>query len=464
MDQKLIQYTMDVICDKRNNSAVGMIPLTQKLPIKILLIGYCGAGNVGADIRTAEIIRQIFQIFKPEQLSLAYTSKSPINMAPFDRCHWQKGNTDLNDFMMDYDGLIACEGSLFKSQFSNIMAISFIGALGVAAAENKLSIAYGSDAGEMDPHIANLSKFCCQNSLIIARSKGSKKLLNKQLALNAVLGADTAWTFESSPQIRGQEILRNFGWDGQSKIICISPINPFWWPVRPDMEKVKAMHSSGAYKEIHRHSIFFHNDSEEIREQYHHYIDAIADSINDFCLEFGVFPVLVGMESLDLNACQDLKSKLTLPGPIILSGEWSIQDIVSVIRCSHIVISSRYHAIVTSMSGMIPTIGISIDERIENLYAECGIQGCLIKASNKALSSELLTTLHNVHKNHDKYSSKLPTIVAQQLIRMSKMGQILYKEITSRYSDIDPIIDNDVESFLPELSPSLRLLLQEQKT
>ena len=51
-----------------------------------------------------------------------------------------------------HHGVIACEGSMFKSKFANALTTMMIGSLGIAAAENKLSIGYGAEAGEMDPH------------------------------------------------------------------------------------------------------------------------------------------------------------------------------------------------------------------------------------------------------------------------------------------------------------------------
>src|SRR5437016_13857865 len=47
-------------------------------------------------------------------------------------------------------GVIACEGSMFKSKFANALTTMMIGSLGLASAENKLSLAYGGEAGHMD--------------------------------------------------------------------------------------------------------------------------------------------------------------------------------------------------------------------------------------------------------------------------------------------------------------------------
>src|SRR5437588_8972214 len=69
-----------------------------------------------------------------------------------------------------HHGVVACEGSAFKSKFANALTNMMIGSLGIAAAQNKLSIAYGSEAGHMDPMIAKVCARYCTKSLIIARN------------------------------------------------------------------------------------------------------------------------------------------------------------------------------------------------------------------------------------------------------------------------------------------------------
>ena len=31
--------------------------------------------------------------------------------------------------------------------------------------------------------------------------------------------------------------MREAGWDGEKKVLAVCPINPFWWPVKPDLGK-----------------------------------------------------------------------------------------------------------------------------------------------------------------------------------------------------------------------------------
>ncbi len=57
----------------------------------------------------------------------------------------------LSDEVPRHHGVVACEGSMFKSKFANALTTMMIGSLGIAAAQNKLSVGYGAEAGHMDP-------------------------------------------------------------------------------------------------------------------------------------------------------------------------------------------------------------------------------------------------------------------------------------------------------------------------
>ncbi len=112
----------------------------------------------------------------------------------------------LSSEVPKYHGVVACEGSMFKSKFANALATMMIGSLGLAAAQNKLSIGYGAEAGHMDPLLARMCGRYCRNSLVITRNEESRTVL-RELGVPTELGTDTAWTFEPRPAEYGQKRL-----------------------------------------------------------------------------------------------------------------------------------------------------------------------------------------------------------------------------------------------------------------
>ena len=146
-------------------------------------------------------------------------------------------------FSMKYrrhHGVVACEGSMFKSKFANALTTMMIGSLGIAAVENKLSVGYGAEAGHMDPLVAKMCGRYCKNSLVITRNEESRTVL-RELGVTTELGTDTAWTFEPRRRIRAKH-LRQVGWDGSTPVLVVCPINPFEWPVKASVAKY-ALHT-----------------------------------------------------------------------------------------------------------------------------------------------------------------------------------------------------------------------------
>src|SRR2546425_13092906 len=76
-----------------------------------------------------------------------------------------------------HHGVVACEGSMFKSKFANALTTMMIGSLGIAAAQNKLSVGYGADGGQMGPLIGKRCGRFCQSSVFISRNEGSRTVL-----------------------------------------------------------------------------------------------------------------------------------------------------------------------------------------------------------------------------------------------------------------------------------------------
>ena len=164
----------------------------------------------------------------------------------------------LSDEVPKHHGVVACEGSMFKSKFANALTTMMIGSLGIAAAQNKLSVGYGAEAGHMDPLIAKMCARYCQNSLVITRNEESRTLL-RELGVPTELGTDTAWTFEPLRRNTARECLRQVGWDGSTPVLVVCPINPFEWPVKASVAKFAARTLTGAYKDSHYRSVYFHN-------------------------------------------------------------------------------------------------------------------------------------------------------------------------------------------------------------
>jgi polysaccharide pyruvyl transferase WcaK-like protein len=357
-----------------------------------------------------------------------------------------------------HHGVIACEGSMFKSRFADALTTMMIGALGIAAARDELAVGYGAEAGEMSGTLRRMVRRYCETALVITRNEESERTL-RALRVRVEPGTDTAWTFEPAPPEVGERLLRQAGWDGHSKVVGVCPINPFWWPVKPSLPKAAARAVLGAFRESHYRSIYFHRAGKAVERAYERYLGALAEAVDDFRRSRGAFPVLVAMERLDADACRRLAARLG-GTPVFTSDEHDPHALVSVLRACSMIASSRYHAIVTSMPALVPSCGITMDERIRNLMADRGHEDLCLETGDPELGMNLRDALDVLDRDADAIRPGIGRAVARNLRRMARMGFFLEREVASRFPEF-PVRRGIVgwREYLPPLPDALASLL-----
>jgi len=448
-------------------------PLPWRLgePLKLTLVGYAGTRNTGADVRVEEMIRQFRHLFGDDHLDLSIFTLDPELTRGYFRTVKQVKFPDVfPKFLFDHvhtqHGVITCEGSMFKSKFANALSTLMVGALGLASAENKLAIGYGGEAGKMDPPLEDLVRRYCKDAFIIARNDASVDTLGA-LGVSAVSGTDTAWTFDPAPPEVGQRLLEDAGWDGETPILAICPINPFWWPVRADLGKRIANLTTGAHSEEHYKSVYFHHGGAEVKAAQTAYLTAIAGAVRALRQERDVFPILIGMEQLARKACEELAPLMGGDPPLFVSDEHDMYTMVSIARQAHAMVSSRYHGIVTTMPGGVVSAGITMDERIRNLMIDRGTPELALEVDDPHLEANLLPTLRRLFDEADTLRDGIERCVVDNLVRMGQMGIALVDHVRSHHPDF-PFAkslgsDSDPWDHLPKLPPHVTELVERQR-
>jgi len=436
-------------------------------PLKLLFAGYSGTRNTGADVRVEEMIRQVRHLVGDLHCELSITTIDPELTRGYFRTVRQLELPQIFprfvfDTVHEVHGVIACEGSMFKSKFANALSTFMVGALGCASAENKLSVAYGGEAGDMDPELRNLVGKHCQQSLVICRNEASRDVLG-ELGVPTESGTDTAWTFEPAHPEVGERLLRDAGWDGVQKVLAIAPINAFWWPVKPDVRKGLAHFATGAFAADHYKSVYFHRSGEDVDRAQESYLSGIAEGLRRFESQHDVFVVLVGMEKLDRSACDRLEELIGRPLPRFISDEHDMYEMVSMLRTCHMLLSSRYHAIVCSMPGLVASAGITMDERIANLMDDRGTPELALRVDQPALGRAVHTTLTKLHDDAEPLRAGIAETVVENLERMGRMGQVFVDHLRERHPGF-PLqeelgLHGDPWAHLPPLSEALHRLI-----
>ncbi len=431
--------------------------------LKLLFAGYNGTRNTGSDVRVEEMLRQVRRILGPENVDLSMMTFN------FDRSRGYFAGTSqvrlpdifppfLANEVPKHHGVVACEGSMFKSKFANALATMMIGSLGIAAAENKLSIGYGAEAGHMDPMVAKMCGRFCRNSLVITRNEESRKIL-RELGVPTELGTDTAWTFEPLGAEYGQKALRDVGWDGKTPVLVVCPINPFEWPVKASVAKA-ALHSlAGAYKESHYRGPYFHNAGPEADRAYEHYLSSIANAVAAFRQKKNVFVIMAATERMDARAGRRISEKLG-GVPVLTSDDYNMYQLVSILRACRMMVSSRYHGIVTSMPALVASAGITMDERIRNLMNEREHQDLLMNVDDPDLEARTLAALEILDRDGERIADGIARTTVRNLKLMARMGVYFEEEVQRRYPEFPTRRGEwSWEDYLPPMSDGLKQLV-----
>ncbi len=396
--------------------------------LKLLFAGYNGTRNTGSDVRVQEMLRQIRHVLGADQTDFSVMSFD------FDRTRgYFEGTRQVylpNAFppflyseVRQNHGVIACEGSMFKSKFANALTTMMIGSLGLASAENKLSLAYGGEAGHMDGIIQSMCARYVHDSLVITRNVESRTLLSS-MGIPTELGTDTAWTFEPHPPEYARKVLREAGWDEKTPILVLCPIHPFVWPVK-------------AYR------------------KFQHYISGFTRATQAFVQRHRVFPILVAMERLDAVACREIAARI--PGtPVFTSDDYDMFQLVSILRACSYMVSSRYHGIVTCMPSLVASAGVTMDERIRNLMRERGHQHLFLTVDDPDLEPKLLQVMETLVAEADSVREGIGQTVVRNLKVMARMGTFLEDVVRRTYPEF--LLRSGVfswEEYLPPLSKDL---------
>ena len=436
--------------------------------LRLLFAGYNGTRNTGSDVRVQEMLRQVRHVLGAGNVDFSVMTQD------FDRSRGyfeESRQVYLPDVFPPFlfheahrnHGVIACEGSMCKSKFANALATMMIGSLGLASAENKLSLAYGAEAGGMDHLIEDMCARYVHDSLVITRNVESQTLL-RQLGIATELGTDTAWTFDPHPPEYARKTLREAGWDEKTPILVLCPIHPFVWPVKASIAKYLARVTTGAYKESQYRTVYFHQSGTEAETKYRRYISAFGKASAAFRQRHRVFPILVAMERLDAHACRSMLE--FLPGtPVFTSDDYGMFQLVSILRAGSYMVSSRYHGIVTCMPSLVASAGVTMDERIRNLMRERGHEHLFLTVDETDLEPKLLQIMESLVREAESVRDGIGRTVVRNLKVMAHMGAILEDSVRRTYPEF-PLRSGVLswEDYLPPLSRTLLDLAERYDT
>jgi polysaccharide pyruvyl transferase WcaK-like protein len=183
--------------------------------------------------------------------------------------------------------------------------------------------------------------------------------------------------------------------------------------------------------------------------------------VREFVRETDAFVACVGMEALDRQACERLRDLLPQRAPLFVSDEYDMYKLVSVLRHATLLLSSRFHAIVSTLPAGVPAVGLTMDERIANLLQDSGHPELLLRVTDDELSSRLVAALRDAYRRREQVQLDNRRFVPSQLRMLAQMGMDFEDELLRVYPSYPRRqVPRTMENYLPALSPQLKQLLE----
>ncbi len=437
----IIQFLIWLSRWARLLSCCGIIQYEEWHPgqkLKILLVGYNGARNTGADARVVALVDQLIEQFGNDSIEITVMTLNPENIKGYFPesvriFHFRTFFCwSLLRATSAHHMALLCEGSTLTHTFADALSMFFCQAAGIMKRQGKPCIAYGSDVAPLQRRMRKFTQQTCSDAFFIARSKPSLNVL-KEMGLQCTHGTDTAWTFRVPEQYDlGREMLISQGWDGKKKLIGVAVINPYCWPVRPSLTKWIRAYVTGKRK-LQYDMMYFFSDSEERRQNYQQYLNELSQAVKAYKDANDAFVVVIGMEKLDTQACHHFKQKMSEGCALITSSETPVFQMTSLLHCLDILVTSRYHAAVLSMLKGMPIVAVSMDNRLDGLYQDIpALADHLHHVGDVGLADRIIHSLEKAEANKSEIIDATSRYVDQCRLTLKEMSATLAKQIISK--------------------------------
>ncbi|HEY3421468.1 MAG TPA: polysaccharide pyruvyl transferase family protein [Methanomassiliicoccales archaeon] len=340
--------------------------------LKVLLFGYNGANNTGAEAKLLATIEDMRSLLGPK----AILTVPSLDVKKLRRYLKEEENLRIvrvpttykrtvRRLVREHDLVILVEGSCYIETFTKALLDAYLWATHCAAEFGKPCISYAVDSGQVSP--ASQEKIRVEASktdLIITRTYASaERLRNWEVTAPIEVAADTAFLFKPDPSDR-DVLVQEFPSSG---VVGIAAVDFNLFPVVPRLWGRRAR----CYKWP-----FYFSWTKERRAAAARLAQDFAELADWMVEEHGRSVALLCMESLDDAIAADIRSRMRHKdrARIFSSSRYNASQMTTVLRGLDLLITSRYHAGALSLEGHIPQVAIAHDVRLEDLYDEIGMK------------------------------------------------------------------------------------------
>ncbi len=367
---------------------------------KILLVGYNGANNTGAEAKLLVIIDEVRSVLPDACITVPSLNEANL------RRYLQEGPNlkikpvrpstfpiDIHRLVKQNDLIMLAEGSTYMDTWGSALLWYYLLATRYAHSMKKPCIAYSVDAGTASRFNRWLiRREASKTNLILSRTKEAAERLHK-LGVKAPIEvtADNAFAFR--PKSQDHDILKHV-WPEASHVVGIAAEDIYIWPVQ--------IRPWGRKKYCYRWP-YYYQHSKTCCQKSELLVDVMAVQADEIVEKYDKDIALLSMEGLDTAFTTKIQQHMKHADrtKVFSSTQYNASQMTGVLRSLDLLITSRYHAGVLSLPHQVPQTALGHDLRIKDLYTDLEVPELFVDHEDpdryKLLSE-------NVEKLFDQYA------------------------------------------------------------
>jgi len=402
---------------------------------RILLVGYNGANNTGAEAKLLVSIDEIRSVLG----SLAHFTVPSLNEVNLRRYLTESPTLkiesvrpslfvlDVRKFVKQSDLILLVEGSCYMDTWGSALLWCYLLATRYAHSMNKPCVAYSVDAGSAGRFNRWLiRREASKTDLILARTqKAAERLRKWGVTAPIEVTADNAFAFEPNPQ--DLDLLKRV-WPEASHVVGVAAEDIYVWPVHIRLWDRK--------KYCYRWP-YYYTHSKASLEKSDLLAKVLAVQADDIILEYDKDVALLSMEGLDAGFANKIQRLMKHPErtKVFTSSEYNASQMASILRSLDLLITSRYHAGVLSLASQVPQVAIGHDLRIRDFYADLEMSELFTDHEDPLRFWELSNDVGDVFDHYDSVKDKLKKGYEMYREREKRNPQLLKAFLEKNYPE-----------------------------
>jgi polysaccharide pyruvyl transferase WcaK-like protein len=340
----------------------------------VLLVGYNGANNTGAEALLQSDIEDVRKVLgptaritvptlAPENLRRYVQEGQGLKIAPIPILYFKA----LRKLVKEHDVVMLVEGSTYMDTWGSVLLWAFLWSTYCAAKLGKRCVAYAVDAGALSwINRWLVRRIASRTNLIVTRNRAAAERLSAYgVSAPIEVTADNAFTYRTRPE--------DEGWPGREwpqarrGMVGLAVVDYNLFPV--------VMRPWGRKQDCYKWPYFFSRSSRRRRasEELAAGYAAAADRIVD---DHGAPVALICMEQVDERLAFAVRDRMTRKDMVRVfsSRQYNASQMTVLLRSLRLLVTSRYHAAVLSLGAEVPQLAVGHDLRLRTLYEDLGLR------------------------------------------------------------------------------------------